>query len=220
MVTGGCATAGGIGLIVAVKRLAEAKSRLAAAFPAPSREALVLAMFTDTLRAATAVPGLNRIVVVTADETAARTAVGLGADVLVDATEAGHPDPLNNAITQAERVLAASTANIVVLHGDLPALRPAELAAAIGAAAAHRRSFVADRHGTGTTALFAFRAPLQPRFGPDSRTRHRGSGAVELAGDWPGLRCDIDTPDDLTTARTLGYGPATALAVGNAAVPR
>ena len=103
--------------------------------------------------------------------------------------------------------------NIAVLQGDLPALRPDELSAALLAAARHRRSFVADRQGTGTSALFAFGVPLDPRFGAGSASRHRLSGAVELRGTWPGLSCDIDTPDDLAQAQLLGLGPATAGAV-------
>jgi 2-phospho-L-lactate/phosphoenolpyruvate guanylyltransferase len=98
----------------------------------------------------------------------------------------------------------------------LPALRSVELAEAIGAARAHPRSFVTDRHGTGTAALFSFGVALDPRFGTDSAQRHRRSGAVELTGSWPGLRSDIDTPDDLDFARKLGVGPATARAIGDA----
>ena len=77
----------------------------------------------------------------------------------------------------------------------------------------HPRSFVADRQGTGTAALFAFGVAPEPRFGAGSAGRHRDSGAVELVGDWPGLRCDIDTPDDLAAARLLGVGAATAAAI-------
>ena len=33
-------------------------------------------------------------------------------------------------------------------------------------------------------------------------------------GAWPGLRCDIDTPDDLMVARRLGVGAATTQAIG------
>ena len=80
-------------------------------------------------------------------------------------------------------------------------------------AARYERSFVADRQGTGTAALFAFGVPLGPLFGADSASRHRDSGAIELVGAWPGLRCDIDTPDDLAAARVLGVGAATAAAV-------
>jgi len=39
------------------------------------------------------------------------------------------------------------------------------------------------------------------------------SGAWRLAGTWPGLRCDVDTPDDLAEAVRLGLGPATRRAL-------
>ena len=38
-------------------------------------------------------------------------------------------------------------------------------------------------------------------------------GPVELTGPWPGLRCDIDTPEDLAAAERLGVGAATAEAL-------
>jgi len=129
-------------------------------------------------------------------------------------------DPLNNAIAAAERVVSESVSNIVVLQGDLPALQTRELAEAIAAARQYERSFVADRLGTGTAALCAFGTTLDPRFGPDSCAQHRHSGAVELTGAWPGLRCDIDTPDDLAVARRLGMGPATTRAVAVSAPQR
>jgi 2-phospho-L-lactate guanylyltransferase len=203
----------GIGLIIAVKRLSVAKTRLAPAFPAPLREAVVLAMLIDTITAASAAGGLEHITVVTPDEAAAAAATDLGAEVLEDPTPDGHDDPLNNALAAAERAVAGSVRNIVVLQGDLPALQPYELDEAIAAARAHQRSFVADRHGMGTAALFAFGSALDPRFGRDSSTRHRQSGALELTGAWPGLRCDIDTPEDLAVARRLGVGPATTRAL-------
>ena len=72
---------------------------------------------------------------------------------------------------------------------------------------------VADRLATGTAALCAFGTALDPQFGSDSSARHRRSGAIELTGAWPGLRCDVDTPADLAAARRLGVGAATARAV-------
>ena len=208
---------GDVGLIIAVKRLAAAKTRLAPIFSAPTRERVVLAMLVDTVTAAAKVSSLRGITVVTPDELAADAARKLGAEVLADPTPDNHPDPLNNAITAAEAAIRdapAPPANLVALQGDLPALQSQELTEAITAARAHARSFVADRHGSGTGALFAFGgAALQPEFGPDSARRHRHSGAVELTGPWPGLRCDIDTPDDLMAARRLGVGRATSRAV-------
>jgi 2-phospho-L-lactate/phosphoenolpyruvate guanylyltransferase len=173
----------------------------------------VLGMLVDTLTAATRVSAVRLITVVTPDDVAAAAAIDLGAAVVADPTPAGHPDPLNNAIATAERVVSESISNIVVLQGDLPALRTQELADAIVAARRHRRSFVADRPGTGTAALFAFGFPLDPLFGLNSAEQHRHSGAVELTGGWPGLRCDIDTPEDLAVARGLGMGPATMRAI-------
>jgi 2-phospho-L-lactate/phosphoenolpyruvate guanylyltransferase len=204
---------GDVALIVAVKRLAAAKTRLAPIFSARTRERLVLAMLMDTLTAARRVAALGSITVITPDDAAAAAVAQLGADVLADPTPEGHRDPLNNAITAAERALAGSYANFVVLQGDLPALQSQELAEAIGVARQHRRSFVADRPATGTSALCAFGTSLDPQFGPDSSARHRRSGAIELTGAWPGLRCDVDTPADLAAARRLGLGPATSRAL-------
>lgn len=209
-------TSADIGLIIAVKRLAAAKTRLAPVFSASTRETVVLAMLVDTLTAATGVATLRSITVITPDDDATAAATELGANVLADPTPEGHPDPLNNAIAVAERVVVQSTPNIVVLQGDLPALQTQELAEAVRAARGYRRSFVADRLGTGTAALCAFGVALDPHFGPDSAAQHRRSGAIELTGAWPGLRCDIDTPADLAVARRLGVGPTTARAIGTA----
>jgi 2-phospho-L-lactate guanylyltransferase len=202
-----------IALIIAVKRLAAAKTRLAPVFSARTRETVVLAMLVDTLSAAAGVASVGSITVITPDDAAAAAAAGLGANVLADPTPEGHHDPLNNAIAAAERAVAASFSNVVVLQGDLPALQTQELAEAIAAARHHRRSFVADRLATGTAALCAFGSMLDPQFGPDSCARHRRSGAIELTGAWPGLRCDVDTPADLAAARRLGVGAATARAI-------
>lgn len=203
-----------VGLIIAVKRLAAAKTRLAPVFSAATREGVVLAMMVDTIKAALAVPALQTVTVVTPDAVAANAATATGAQVLTDPTPDGHHNPLNNAIAAAEAVIRESATNIVALQGDLPALQPQELAEAILAARGYPRSFVGDRHGTGTSALFAFGVPLDPRFGPDSARQHQHSGAIELTGAWPGLRCDIDTPDDLLVARRLGVGAATTQAIG------
>ena len=203
----------GVGLIIAVKRLVAAKSRLAALFEPEARERVVLAMLIDTITAARDVAAVRSVTVVTPDPLASRAARDLGAAVVADPTGPDHPDPLNNAILAACGPVSETTSNIVVLQGDLPALQPGELSDALVSAALVPRSFVPDRQGTGTAALFAFGVPLDPRFGTGSARRHRDSGAVELVGVWPGLRCDIDTPDDLAAAQALGVGAATAAAV-------
>ena len=95
----------------------------------------------------------------------------LGARVLTDPTPDGHRNPLNNAIAAAEAACGKCTSNIVALQGDLPALQPQELAEAIAAARGYPRSFVGDRHGTGTVGAVCFRrsarSAVRPRFGAD-----------------------------------------------------
>lgn len=202
-----------VGVVIAVKRLAAAKTRLAPMLSAPDREDVVLAMLLDTIAAAMAVPAVRTVVVVTPDRVAAEAAEQAGARALVDPTPDGHADPLNNALTAAAELVGSEGPNIVALQGDLPALQPYELAEAITAARGAGRSFVADRHGDGTSALLAFAVPLDPLFGAGSAHRHRRSGAVELGGRWPGLRCDIDTREDLVAAQVIGVGPATTKAI-------
>jgi 2-phospho-L-lactate guanylyltransferase len=125
---------------------------------------------------------------------------------------------LNAALAEAAEHAATSwpADGVVALVGDLPALRPAELAAALDAAAGHDRSFVPDAAGTGTTML-AVRpgTALQPAFGPGSAARH-GAAAVALDAG-AGLRHDVDTAADLLAATDVGLGPATAAELERAA---
>ncbi len=80
-----------VGLIIAVKRLAAAKTRLAPMFSAGAREQVVLAMLVDTISAARAVDSVQSITVVTPDETAAAAARELGAVVVPDRHRGGSP---------------------------------------------------------------------------------------------------------------------------------
>lgn len=196
-------------MVVPVKRLDVAKTRLYAPGRArPDHEALALALALDTVAAALAAAPVARVVVVTDDREAAAGVRSCGALVVGDAPGAGlNPALAHGAAAAAE--LAPGTA-VAVLSADLPALRPAELAAALEAAAACPRAFVADATGTGTTLLAAAAGVrLDPRFGPGSAGVHRASGAVALDGSWPSLRRDVDTAADLVAAGRLGLGPAT-----------
>lgn len=188
-------------MVVPVKRLAAAKSRLRGVVPDHAR--LVLAMAEDTVRAVLACRMVSEVLVVTDDAAVAGALGGLGARVVPDAPAGG----LNAAIRHGARFAGAG--RVAALAADLPALRPEELTDAL--AAARARAFVADASSTGTTLLAA--PPgfgLDPRFGAGSAARHAASGAVRLNGEWPTLRRDVDTPADLLEAERLGLGPATA----------
>jgi 2-phospho-L-lactate guanylyltransferase len=168
----------------------------------------VLALARDTVRAVLACPLVGEVVAVTDDPAATRALTQLGARAVPDYPRAG----LNPALAAAARQLGAARP-VAALTADLPALRPAELAAALATVApdGHRAGFVADTAGTGTTLLAApVGVAFTPRFGPDSAARHTAAGARRLAGHWPGLRRDVDTPADLAGAERLGLGNDTA----------
>ena len=192
--------------MVPAKRLAVAKTRLQPLPGLPGHEhgALVLALLADTVAAAVACPRVGSVLVVTDEPAAAELVHRLGARTVPDEPD----DGLNPALVHGARSAAGPA--VAALSSDLPALRPDELAAALAAAAAVPRGFVADAAGTGTTLLTASGVPLDPRFGSGSAAAHSSSGALALTGDWPGLRRDVDTPADLREATGLGLGPATA----------
>ncbi|WP_433759825.1 2-phospho-L-lactate guanylyltransferase [Nocardia sp. CA-135398] len=202
--------------VIAVKSLDRAKSRLADRLRPEHRARLVLAMLADTVSAAVAVPRIASVTVVTPDPVVADLARTLGAVVhpeprrVIDATD---PDGLNTALTDAAAALRHrhGPVELLALQADLPALRPDELSDMLTTAPEGVRSVVVDHAGSGTAALVVRDtvAPLDPRFGPGSARRHIAAGAVDLHGDWPGLRLDVDTAEDLDRAVELGAGDST-----------
>ena len=168
-------------LLIPVKPLPRGKSRLRSATADPAGHArLVDAIRRHTMRAAEEADGVNRVLIV---------------------DQPGLNAALRAAAEQARRQFPED--GVAALVGDLPALRPSELAAALTQAADYPRAFVADSAGTGTTLLTARPGvTLDPAFGAGSARRH-ATAAVQLEAG-PGLRCDVDTPADLAMATKLG----------------
>lgn len=197
-------------LVVPLKPLDRAKSRLADTADDVLRPGLALAFAQDTVAAALECPAVRDVVVVTDDALASRELAALGAGIVPDEPRGG----LNAALTHGASVAGAArrAARVAALNADLPALRPAELARVLDTAAEFPRAFLADSAGVGTTLLAAGPGrELRPLFGPGSRVRHRESGAVELGLDGvDSVRQDVDTGDDLRAALALGVGPRTA----------
>jgi 2-phospho-L-lactate guanylyltransferase len=197
-------------LVVPLKPLVLAKSRLAAAADDVLRPHLALAFAQDTVAAALACPAVRDVAVVTDDPAAAAELAALGARIVPDAPAAG----LNAALAHGARAVRARrpAAAVAALNADLPALRPTELARVLAAASVFPRAFLTDAAGIGTTLLAA--APgmeLRPAFGGRSRRRHLASGAAEIQLDGvDSVRQDVDTGDDLAAALVLGVGPRTA----------
>jgi 2-phospho-L-lactate guanylyltransferase len=186
-------------VVVPVKGTVAAKSRLGAS------SALAMAIALDTVAAA--VEAAGEVVVVTSQAVAPEFEA-LGARVVLDPGTG-----LGGAV--AAGIASAGDVAVAVLLGDVPALRPAELAAALLAAQRHPLSFVADADGTGTVLITALDGRVHaPAFGPGSRALHAAAGYVELPIDVSsGLRRDVDTPDQLNVlAGRLGPRTVAALA--------
>ncbi len=193
-------------VVIPVKTLVAAKTRLAAA-TGPYRTRLAVAVASDTVSAALSCPLVARVIVVTSDPAAAGPLAGLGAEVVHD------PDRgLNTALRTGAAHAVRHGGPIGALQADLPALRSAELAVALAAAADYDQAFVPDAQGVGTTFYGVQDGiPFTPRFGGESRAKHLAGGAKELNPEGiESVRRDVDTPDDLRAALALGLGPHTA----------
>ncbi|MEU9335279.1 2-phospho-L-lactate guanylyltransferase [Streptomyces sp. NPDC048290] len=199
-------------LVIPLKPLARAKSRLADTASDTLRPSLALAFAQDTVAAALACPAVRDVAVVTDDALATRELSALGAGVLPDEPGRG----LNAALEFGAAKVRTALPNtpVAALNADLPALRPTELARVLDAAAQFPRAFLPDAAGVGTTLLAAGPGmELRPAFGTDSRARHHASGARELVLDTvDSVRQDVDTGADLRAALALGVGPWTAAA--------
>lgn len=175
--------------MVPVKQLAAAKSRLRGALPGVPHEELALALAADTLRAVLACPAVAEALVVTDDARVAAAARAAGARVLPDEPRAG----LNAAFRHGAAGAAAGW--VAGITGDVPALRPAELAGALLAAQNGHpaaRRFLPDAPGGArccSPPRLACRWILASGWGRQSRTRRAGryrstATGPACAGTW------------------------------------
>jgi 2-phospho-L-lactate/phosphoenolpyruvate guanylyltransferase len=191
-------------VLIPVKRLDIAKTRIAVA--APSRARLALAMAIDTVSAVLACATIAEVVIITSDALARAQLSALGARVVDDVPDRG----LNPALDYGASIAAAT--QIAALSSDLPALRSDDLEAALHLAADHRSAVVADASGRGTTMLTArTRLDFSPAFGVQSLAAHVSGGAVDISADTaPSVRHDVDTLAALQVAVDLGVGAETS----------
>ncbi len=211
-----------VAALVPVKAPALAKERLSDAAKPGERAALAQAMLLDVLRTLRQVRALGACYVVSASADVGELVRPLGVKFLL---EPAHVEGLNGAIEWAAAHLAQEGwQSLVVVHGDLPAVRPddfAELIARHGKAPAVTLC-PASRDG-GTNVLLCSPPNAIPfRFGPDSFEAHKAAAREAKIEPqvFPNKQMgfDVDTPEDLEALRwicaTGGCGPNTARVIG------
>ena len=192
--------------VLPVKSFGRAKQRLGAAVT--DRAALAAAMVADVLEALASVPGLDGVIVVTAEAALAGIPPATGEE-RPSAVEWVHdPVEAGQSAAAARGVRAAverGAGRVLLVPGDCPALDPAEVDALL-AGAGPGVVIVPDRHGSGTNALLLDPpTAIDPAFGPGSFARHAalaaGAGVGVRIGRLPSLELDVDTPGDLEALR-------------------
>jgi 2-phospho-L-lactate/phosphoenolpyruvate guanylyltransferase len=190
-----------VAAVLPIKRFAAAKQRL----DRDDRGTLMRAM-ADGVLAALDASCIGTVLVVTADAEAAALARAHGAEVVAEPGLLGHSGA---AALGVEHAAAAGATRVLLLAGDCPLLRAADIDALLDAHPGPGVVVLADRHGTGTNGLLLDPpAAIGPAFGPDSRTRHErlaaAAGAPCVVDDRPGFAFDVDTLDDLAAVERAG----------------
>ena len=194
-------------IIVPHRGLEAAKTRLATSLTPDERRDLARQLLERVLRVACEV--CDDVVVISPSRELAGIVEPIGARLVVQRGMG-----LNEGLEQARfDALYDDVGTLVVLHGDLPNLHPADVEALIASlpASGPGVAVAPDRGGTGTNAL-VLRPPgvIGFRFGAGSFAAHLEEvdrARVPLvAVSRGGLAFDLDTPQDL--ARWLELGDA------------
>lgn len=171
-------------VLVPLKRLDSAKSRLVDALSADERAQLMRSLLAGVVGAVREA-GLERVTVVTSEPLE-------DFDVWND-----HGLPWNEALTAAMREVVTEPV-ATILAADLPLVRAEEVVELI--AATPERGIAIGRALDGGTNAVSMRPPglVRTRFGePASAARHAALGVEHVVLDLPGLAFDVDTPEDL-----------------------
>lgn len=185
--------------LLPIKRLQNAKSRLAPFLGPGERRSLMRAMLGDVLATLSRVKTLGGILVVTGDEEVAAIAAQAGAVTIADPIEGG----VNSAVQRGIDWLHVNRkAGMMVVPADVPFVTVPEIEAVLRAMKASPVVIVPATRDGGTN-IFAIAPPslIRPAYGPASFLRH--VAAARSAGVEPeilildGAGHDIDLAVDL-----------------------
>jgi 2-phospho-L-lactate/phosphoenolpyruvate guanylyltransferase len=198
--------------LLPVKRLADAKSRLARHFGPAEHLELTRALLRDALELVSSAPFIQWWVV-TRDPEVEAASERAGIPTVADPGRG-----MNRAVQRGIDVAAgAGAGSVLVIPADIPLARPADLADLVDTAESSEVVVVPSRAGGGTNAL-AMRPPrlFAPRFGPGSLSAHAAiadeMGVRFSILSLPRLELDLDTIEDVDALLERG-GDAHTLTV-------
>ena len=203
----------GVWVIVPVKPLNQAKTRLAQVLSPEERQHLAETMLRHVLGVVQHVPQLMGTLVISRDNKALTIAREYGARTV---QESGAPE-LNAALMRATQVISRLNGSaILILPADLPLIVQEDVQGIIHMGENEPSVVIAtDQHQDGTNALF-IRPPglFDYAYGPGSFRRHidkgREAGAEVHVYQSERLSLDIDMPSDLKFYTELSQGYASS----------
>ena len=186
--------------VVPIKETGEAKQRLAEFVPAHLRPGLALAMFEDVMTALAAAPGLAGIVVVTADNAAARIAKHYKARIFTEEARGGHTAVI---AATAHRLAREECGGMLQVPGDIPLVTKDEVSRLLRLhQPAPAFTIVPSHDNLGSNAILVSPPDAVPlTFGDDSFFPHlkvaEQHGIEPLVVRMPGIGRDIDHAEDV-----------------------
>jgi 2-phospho-L-lactate/phosphoenolpyruvate guanylyltransferase len=189
----------GVWVLIPVKPLLRAKSRLADVLTPKQREQLAEEMLRRTLQVVGAMPRIAGTLVISRDSYVLAISRELGANTV---QESGTPE-LNSALMRATQVLSGWRAGaVLVLPADIPLINQDDLNDVISfGQRAKTVVLTTDSRSDGTNVLLS-RPPaaFSYAYGPQSFQRHQQLARLAKMDvkiyESPRLMLDIDTPQD------------------------
>jgi 2-phospho-L-lactate/phosphoenolpyruvate guanylyltransferase len=169
-------------------------TRLASELDGSERAALMRNLAERTTRAAVAAGAT--VAVVTGDPDVAAWAGENGHGVVQELAPGG----LDSAATLG---IASTTGPWIVVHADLPAVTPADIAEATGSLTSNA-SVLAPSHDGGTSLIGGVQQGFPFAYGVGSFRRHVAAAPSATILVRPGLALDLDRVRDLEALKTLG----------------
>jgi len=113
-----------VAALMPVKGFRNAKQRLSPLLGSAARELLAETMFRDVLREVRLARGLVGTFVVTGDDKVASIAAAAGAEVIRESAENGETSAVDFARLELK---SAGSEAVLILPGDMPLVRPADI---------------------------------------------------------------------------------------------